>query len=82
MHTVYILYVHVQWNTHYYNKPEIPGRTVCYKQEFVISEQFTMRYCSTWLSSLLCYIKKFVMEEFAIRVLHYQNYIYNMEIAH
>ena len=29
-----------------------------------------MRYGSTWLRSLLCYIKKFVMEEFVIRVLH------------
>ena len=28
-----------------------------------------MRYCSTWLRSLLCYIEKFVIEEFAIRVL-------------
>ena len=29
-----------------------------------------MRYCSTWLRSLLCYIKKFVREEFVIRVFH------------
>ena len=29
-----------------------------------------MRYCSTWLRSLLCYIKKFVIEEFVIKVLH------------
>ena len=55
---------------HYYNEPEIPCQTVCYKQEFVISEQFPMRYCSTWLRSLLCYIKKFVIEEFVIRVFH------------
>ena len=55
---------------HSYNKPEIPGQTVCYKQEFVISEQFPMRYCSTWLKSLLCYIKKFVIEEFVIREFH------------
>ena len=55
---------------HSYNKPEIPGQTVCYKQEFVISEQFPMRYCSTWLRSLLCNIKKFVIEEFVIRVFH------------
>ena len=27
-----------------------------------------MRYCSTWLRLLLCYIKKFVIEEFVIRV--------------
>ena len=27
----------LQWDTHIYNKPEIPGQTVCYKQEFVIS---------------------------------------------
>ena len=53
-----------------YNKTEIPGQTVCYKQEFAISEQFPMRYCSTWLRSLLCYIKKFVIEEFVIRVFH------------
>ena len=53
-----------------YNKPEIPGQSVCYKQEFVISEQFPMRYCSTWLRSLLCYIKKFVIEELVIRVFH------------
>ena len=53
---------------HSYNKPEIPGQTVCYKQEFVISGQFSMRYCSTWLRSLLCYIKKFVIEVFVIRV--------------
>ena len=56
---------------HSYNKPEILGQTVCYKQEFVISGQFPMRYCSTWLRSLICYIKKFVIEEFVIRVLHY-----------
>ena len=55
---------------HSYNKPEIPGQTVCYKQEFVISEQFPMGYCSTWLRSLLCYIKEFVIEEFVIRVFH------------
>ena len=55
---------------HSYNKPGIPDQTVCYKQEFVISEQFPMRYCSTWLRSLLCYIKKFVIEEFVIRVFH------------
>ena len=55
---------------HSYNKPEIPGQTVCYKQEFVISEQFPMRYCSTWLRSLLCYFKKFVIEEFVITVFH------------
>ena len=53
---------------HSYNKPEIPGQSVCYKQEFVISGQFPMRYCSTWLRLLLCYIKKFVIEEFVIRV--------------
>ena len=53
-----------------YNKPEIPGQSVCYKQEFVISGQFPMRYCSTWLRLLLCYIKNFVIEEFVIRVLH------------
>ena len=29
-----------------------------------------MSYCSTWLWSLLCYIKKFVIEEFVIRVFH------------
>ena len=29
-----------------------------------------MRYCSTWLRSLLCYIKNFEIEEFVIRVLH------------
>ena len=55
---------------HSHNKPEIPGQSVCYKQEFVISGQFPMRYCSTWLRSLLCYIKNFVIEEFVIRVLH------------
>ena len=55
---------------HSYNKPEIPGQTVCYKQEFVTTELFLMRYCSTWLRSLLCYVKKFVIEEFVIRVLH------------
>ena len=60
--------VSLQLNTH--NKPEIPGQSVCYKQEFVISGQFPMRYCSTWLRLLLCYIKKFVIEEFVIRVLH------------
>ena len=58
---------------HPYNKPEIPGQTVCYirKQEFVIlPEHFLMRYCSTWLRSLLCFIEKFAIEEFDIRVLH------------
>ena len=59
----------VQWNTRIHNKTEILGQIVCYKQEFVISEQFPMRYCSTWLRSLLCYIKKFVIGEF-IRVFH------------
>ena len=53
-----------------YNKPEIPDQTGCYKQEFVISEQFPMSYCSTWLRSLLCHIKKFVVEELVIRVFH------------
>ena len=62
--------VHVRTVEHSYNKPEIPGQTICYKQEFVISEQFPMRYCSTWLRSLLCYIKKFVIENFVIRVFY------------
>ena len=53
-----------------YNNPEILGQTVRYKQEFVISEQFPMRYCSTWSRSLLCYIKKLVIEEFVVRVFH------------
>ena len=61
--------MYVQWNTHITNK-KILGQIVCYKQEFVISEQFPMSYCSTWLRSLLCYIKKFVIEEFVIRVFH------------
>ena len=55
---------------HSYNKPDIPGQTVCYKQEFVISEQFPIRYCSTWLRSLLCYTKKPFIEEFVTRVFH------------
>ena len=55
---------------HSLNKPEIPRQTVCHKQEFVLSEQFPMRYCSTWLRSLLCYIKRIVVEEFVIRVFH------------
>ena len=55
---------------HSYNKPEIPGQSVCYKQEFVVFGQFPMRYCSTWLRSLLCYIKNFFIEEFVIRVFH------------
>ena len=73
---VHTVHTHVctctQYSTveHSYNKPEIPGQTVWYKQEFVISEQFPMRYCSTWLRPLLCYVKKFVIEEFVIRVLH------------
>ena len=52
----------LQWNTHITNQN--PDQTVCYKQGFVISEQFPMRYCSTWLRSLLCYIKKFVIRVF------------------
>ena len=55
---------------HSYSKPEIPVQTLCYKQEFVISKKFPMRYCSTWLRSLLCFIRKFVIEEFVIRVFH------------
>ena len=55
---------------HSYNKPDIPGQTVCYEQEFVISEQFPIRYCSTWLRSLLCYTKKLFIEEFVTRVFH------------
>ena len=55
---------------HSYNKPEILGQSVCYQQEFVKSGQFPMRYYSTWLRSLLCYIKKFVIEEFVVRVIH------------
>ena len=58
---------------HSYNKPEIQCWTVCYKQEFVISEQF---YCSTWLRSLLSYIEKFVIEEFLIEVLHCTSILY------
>ena len=76
-----ILYRIRRWNVygntveHSYNKPEIPCQTVCYKQDFVISGQFPMRYRSTWLRSLLCCIKKFVIEEFVIRVFHY-SYVY------
>ena len=54
-------HVHIHTVEYSYNKPEIPGQTVRYKQEFVISEQFPMRYCSTWLRSLLRFIKKFVI---------------------
>ena len=61
---------------HSYNKPEIPGQTVCYNQEFVISEQFPMRYYSTWLGSLLRFIKKYVIEEFVIRVFHCISLLY------
>ena len=72
--TLYLFFTYViddiRTVEHSYNKPEFPGQTVCYKQEFVISGQFPMRYCSTWLKSLLCYIKKFVIEEFVIRVFH------------
>ena len=65
---------------HSYSKLEIPGQTVCYKQEFVISEQFPMRYCSTWSRSLLCYIKNFVVEEFVIRVFHC-TYVHTVQLA-
>ena len=44
-------------------------------------EHFTMSYCSTWLRSLLCYIKKFVVEEFIIRVfncIYVRIYIYSI----
>ena len=67
-HCTHDMYAHIV--KHSYNKPEIPGQTVCYKQEFVISEQFPMRYCSTWLRSLLCYIQKFAIDEFVISVPH------------
>ena len=71
----------IQWNT--YNKPEIPDQTVCYKQEFVILEQFPMRYCSTWLRSLLCYIKKFIIEEFVMSVpLYMHAHTYNFLRSH
>ena len=60
-------YTHIQFSR---NKQDILGQPVCHKQEFDISEQFPTRYCSTWLRSLLCYIKKFVIEEFFIRVFH------------
>ena len=64
-------YNKIQWNHRpSYNKPEITDQTVSYKGEFVISEQFPMRYCSTWLRLLLCYIKEFVIEEFVMRVSH------------
>ena len=55
------IYSHVQLNTR--DKPEIVWQTLCC-EEFVTSEQFPMRYCSTWLRPLLCYnIKRFVIEE-------------------
>ena len=55
VHTYICGYTYTRTVEHSYNKPEIPGQSVCYKQEFVISGQFPMRYCSTWLRSLLCY---------------------------
>ena len=61
---------------HSCSKPEFPGLIFCYKQEFVISGQFPMRYCSTWLRSLLCYIRNFVIEEFVIRVFHCTNHMH------
>ena len=66
MQTIMVLYVieYVYTVEHSYNKTEIPGQTVCYKQKFVISEQFPMRYCSTWLR----YVH--IIEEFVIRVFH------------
>ena len=57
----------LQLNT-YYNKPEISGQTVCYKQEFIISGQFPMAYCSGHCFVVSC--KNIVIEEFVIRVLH------------
>ena len=62
------MYVHTV--EHSYNNPEILGQTVCHKQEFVISEQFPMRYYSTWSRSLLCYITKLVIEEFVVGTFH------------
>ena len=64
------IFIYAHTVEHSHNKQDILGQTVCHKQEFVISEQFPTRYCSTWLRSLLCYIKKFVIEEFFIRVFH------------
>ena len=54
VHTyIHTVYTHMRTVEHSYNKPEIPGQSVCYKKEFVISGQFPMRYCSTCLRSLL-----------------------------
>ena len=43
-HVQSVLHTDVHTVEHSYNKPEIPGQSVCYKQEFVISEQFPIRY--------------------------------------
>ena len=61
---------------HLCKKLEILVQTICYKQEFVISGQFPMRYCSTWLRSLLCYIRNFVIEELVIRVFNCTNHMH------
>ena len=61
-------HMYVQWNTHITNQKFQVKLFVISRN--LLSEQFPMRYCSTWLKSLLCYIKKFVIEEFVIRVLH------------
>ena len=70
------LRTYVRTVEHSYNKPEISGQSVCYK-EFFISGEFSMRYCNTWLRSLFCYIKNFDIEEFVIRVLHCM-YVYGV----
>ena len=41
----------------------------CHKHEFVVSGQFLISYCSTWLTLLVCFIKKLVIKELVIRVM-------------
>ena len=49
IHTYVCMYIHTNICTveHSCYKPEIPAQAVCDEQEFIISEQFSMRYCST-----------------------------------
>ena len=66
------IYIYTQWNTRITIKPDIPDRSNCYKQEFVIIliyRTISHEVCTVAhliMRSLLCYVKKFVIEEFFI----------------
>ena len=55
------------WSNHSEYNRKFKYAVSCF-MSFTFTVSFPMRYCTTWSSLLLCCVKKFITEEFVIRV--------------